>query len=398
MKPAAWIILGLALAARLLLAFITAPDASTPAPLPWYNDEPAHLNYVQYLYLHNRLPVQTASVQEDLNAGRHEYYQPPLYYYLARPFYALGVWLTPGDELYWVRIISALMSAAGLLIFYSAVRTAAGPRPALLGLALAGFAGLSLRHGYLVSNDSLFFALACLVFALSLEALVRGWDRSLLITAVLVGVAGMWTKASFLLILPLFPLAVLLCLLHSEDRPSRLWSAVVTLGLPLLAIVPWYLWNLSHYGQALPLSVGFGSPEPWTFANFGSRLYLTALYFVRTLVFPFEGLWGSPLDAVIYPLDGLVFLALVILGFRRLWRIDRPLFRLSAVAVGLTVAGYLWLNLRYPQAEARYLLPALPFLFNLMVQAVSPLRRQDPRLPWIILGLWVLLPWATLLF
>jgi 4-amino-4-deoxy-L-arabinose transferase-like glycosyltransferase len=395
MRRAAWNILAFALAVRVLLALITAPDDKSGALLPWFNDEPSHLNYVRYLDQHNRLPVQTASVQDGFQSAQFEYYQPPLYYYLARPFYALGQALTLGRELYWVRLVSVLFSLVGLSVIYPAVLRVLGARAALLALLLAAFSGVPLRHGYLAGNDSLFFALICMQFALSLAALSGGADRRLTIAAILIAAAGLWTKASFLLVLPVYPLALLLAPVLPGQKPSpRLWPVLAASLIPLAAITPWYLWNYRHYAQFLPMSVGFGPLQPWTFGNFGERLFLTANYFTRTLVFPYEGLWGGLWDKIIYPLEGLAFLVLATVGFLRLRRVHPEMFRLSLAAVGLTLAGYVWLNLHYAQAEARYLLSALPFLFCLMALAALQVQGKHRRLSYVIIGVWIVLPWV----
>jgi 4-amino-4-deoxy-L-arabinose transferase-like glycosyltransferase len=364
--------------------------------IPWFNDEPAHLHYVRYLYLYNHLPVQTASVQDDLKAGQHEYYQPPLYYYLARPFDALGHSLTPGRELIWVRIVSVLFSFGGLLALVQTVRVTMGLRIALLVLLLGSFSGVPLRHGYLAGNDSLFFMLACLEFGLALTALERGSDRRLLIAAMLVGAAGLWTKASFLLILPVFPLALLLAPRPSEKPiAERIISAFQAIAVPLLAIAPWYWWNNTHYGRLIPLDVGSGPPEPWGISNFGSRLYVTLNYFTRSLVFPYEGLWGSWLDKIIYPVEGLAFLLLVVWGFRHLRIMDLRLYKLTLGAVGLTLVGYLYFNLNYPQAEARHLLPAMPFIFCVMALAALRIQGKKRWGAYVLIGSWIVLPWVT---
>ncbi len=203
MKLGFWTLFGLAVAMRLALVWQTS-FAPTIRPIPAYNDEPAHFNYVRYVAVHRALPVQQSSVQEGVEKGEYEYYQAPLYYLLAWPIYIMGQTLTPGGELSWVRSISALFSLGGILVLYLAVRRFFEQEIIALPVLLLGaLSAIPTRFGSLVTNDSLFFALACLNFALLLEILHQGCDGRLWVAGILVSAAGLWTKASFLLLLPL---------------------------------------------------------------------------------------------------------------------------------------------------------------------------------------------------
>lgn len=381
----------LALLARLLLLCLT-PLTDEPAVIPYYNDELAHFNYVRYLADWGKLPKQTLSVQESLDTGQFEYYQAPLYYLLARSFYALGNTLTPGQEFRWVRLLSILFSLAGITILYKTVRRFCADQGQATGVLLLGaFAGIPLRFGYLVSNDSLFFALSCLYFALILHCLYEGCDGRLFWSGVLVAAAGLWTKASFILLLPLFPLTLLL------SSPRSYWKAILGLVLPLIAILPWYLRNYSLYGRLIPIEVGFGAINPLTSENIFSRMIMMAKYFVRSFVFPYDQLWGGAWDKFIYPLEGAVLLLLLILGFRTLRQMNRRVFWMYVAALTLNLAGYVYLNLLYFQAEARYFLPTLPFMLTLLALGAGGLVGEKKNRSVFVIGLWVALPWIGLL-
>lgn len=361
--------------------------------IPEFNDEAAHLNYVRFVSEWGRLPVQTESVQEGFKRGEFEYYQAPLYYPLARPFYSIGHKLAPGRDVYWVRLVSIFFSVAGMIVLYLSVRSFLGNSiPSTLVLILGAFSGVPLRFGCIVTNDSLLFLLCCLYFALMLEILRSGCDLRLLTAGVLIAVAGLWTKASFLLILPLFP--IVLAFNSSRAR----WKRILALILPLLAIFPWYLRNYLLYGDWLPIITGFGTPDLLSADNFASRIYILANYFVRSLVFPYDELWGGWPDKLIYPLEGLVFLLLLIVGYNAVFHQNRRIARIIAIALTLNLTSYLYLNFHYSQAEARYFLPALPFVLTLLAWGAAHLCRIHRNCGLGLIALWIILPWLTILW
>jgi hypothetical protein len=411
MKRAAGWILSAALLVRLLLAFCTGFGGQR-GWIPAYNDEPAHFNYVRHLALTGKLPVQRSSVQEALADGEYEYYQAPLYYYLAQPFYSLSRWISPQNSdsvfprrVFWVRCMSVLFSLGGLLVIHAAVRAVFGDADtALLVLILGSFGGIPLRFGSLVTNDSLLFALASVYAALILLTLHSGCDLRMMSAGILAAVAGLWTKTSFLLIFPLFPLALLVAPFPaSEALPpqgnfarTRIWKAAVSFLIPLAALAPWFLRNSRLYGAWLPLEVGFGPPQLLTAAEWNSRLLLTLNYFARSLVFPFDDFWGGRLDFIIYPLTGMLFLVLLAAGWRSLRKFRRDFALFALAAILLNFAGYIYLNIRYVQAEARYFLPAFPFLLICLALGAQTLsRNHTTALLWACL--WVGSPWLTLL-
>ena len=146
--------------------------------------------------------------------------------------------------------------------------------------------------------------------------------------------------------------------------------------------------------RLIPLQVGFGSPDPLLLGNMGIRIWNMANYFVRSLVFSYDQLWGGALDALIYPLEGIAFLLLLILGLFALQRLDWRIFWVFLAALALNVCGYLIFNVRYFQAEARLLIPALPFILISLVLGTNRLAGKNKNRAYILLGLWVALPWV----
>jgi hypothetical protein len=101
------------------------------------------------------------------------------------------------------------------------------------------------------------------------------------------------------------------------------------------------------------------------------------------------------LDLLVYPLLGLGLVLFIWKGYRFFRRRYPELAGLIVVAAFLNAAAYTAFNFRYFQAEARLLMPAMPFILILIASGVYQLsdRRLIPALG--ILSAWILLPWAA---
>jgi hypothetical protein len=384
-----WGLLSLGLVLRLSLALLT-PLQDKPAIIPYFNDEPAHFNHVEYIAQTGRLPVQTSNSQNAFDRYEFEYYQAPLYYFITSPFYRLGEKLTPGYEYLYLRFLSVLFSLGGLVVLYSACRRFFEQEGIALSVLLIGaVGGIPLRFGSLVTNDSLLFAVACLYFALILQIVSAPCDRRLFIAGVLVAAAGLWTKASFLVLLPLLPWV----LLRSPNR--SIVKAVGAVILPLAAILPWYLRNRSLYGRIIPIEVGFGPVDPIVQSNALERILNTGNYFVRSFVFPYDQLWGGFLDHPVYVLVALLLVVFGVFGLIVLWKRGTFWFWIFAGAIALNALSYLFFNILRFQAEARLLMPSLPFILVILSLGAFRIVRESTNRAMVLLGLWVALPWVS---
>jgi hypothetical protein len=384
-----WGLLSAGLVLRLLLAFLT-PIQDKPAVIPYFNDEPAHFNHVEYIAQTGRLPVQTSNSQNAFDRYEFEYYQAPLYYFITSPFYLLGEKLTPGYEYLWVRLLSILFSMGGLIVLYSACRRFFEQEGIAISVLLIGaIGGIPLRFGSLVTNDSLLFAIACLYLALIIQIITEPCDRRLFVAGVLVAAAGLWTKASFLVLLPLLPWI----LLRSPNR--SIVRAVGAIILPLIAILPWYLRNRSLYGRIIPIEVGFGPVNPIAASNALERILNTGNYLVRSFVFPYDQLWGGFLDHPVYVFEALSLAIYGVFGLIILWRRGRSWFWTFAGAGALNALGYLCLNTIHFQADARFLIPSLPFILVILSLGAFRIMRGRTNRTIVLLGLWIALPWVS---
>ncbi len=236
MSRTEYALLGLLLLGYVLLASLFA--VRTPA---WQApDEPAHYNYVRQL-VEGDLPViapgdwdqaylsQVVGAEFDpaypVNGITYEDWQPPLYYLLQAPVYALT-----GGSLTAMRLLSVALGAGVVLLAYVVGRAVFPGRPwaALSVAVIVAFTPQHLAVLAAVNNDSL----SELIIAAVLALLVSPWpdrptSRRLLALGLLLG-AGFLTKGSAYL---LAPVAGVFLLARYWPRPDR--GAVQSLSLSL---------------------------------------------------------------------------------------------------------------------------------------------------------------------
>lgn len=356
---------------------------------PWQvPDEPAHYNYIRILAEERRLPVLEmgdfpAGYLETLKAQRfppempidpirYESHQPPLYYLMAAPVFAL----TRG-ALVPLRLFSLVLGAGVILLAYAAVR-GLFPRQPLLALGTAAFVAFLPQHVAMmagVNNDSLAeLILAAIVWQLILFLQAGNEEKMGRRAALLGGLIGLGlvTKTTDYLALPLAALALGLRWRRGCAGCGRL--ALLIFGPALLIGLPWWVRNAVTYGGLDLLGLGrhnwvvVGQPRTseWLAAYGAAEV---ARRFVQTT---FQSFWGQfgwmgvVLDQRIYA--GLALVSgLVGLGWVLQLASTRPTFTpaqrdgliLLAGLVLLTLTSYLWYNLTFVQHQGRYLFPAL---------------------------------------
>lgn len=389
-RRAEWVVLAVILVAYLALAGLYAvrtPDWQAP-------DEPAHYNYVRQIADEGRLPVIAPGdwqqdYQEALKASgfdpalldrldtiQYEDHQPPLYYLLQTPVYALS-----GGDLLALRLVSALLGAGAVIGAWTVIR-AVLPGRTSLALAGAGFVAFlpqRLSIAASVNND----ALAELVVALTLWAAVaylRGARRARpLALGVLAGIA-LVTKTTIYFLAGIVVLAVLL-----RGRRER-WSRWVVVAHLAAAILPalliggvWWARNLDTYGgtdftglaRHDAVTVGQVRTDEYIRDTLGGseRQYVKNL--IRTTFHSFWGQFGwmaVPLPGTVYRALWLITLGLLAGAAIYAWRerllraLDGPgrdaLIVFTAVIL-LVGAAFLLYNRSFVQFQGRYLYPAL---------------------------------------
>jgi 4-amino-4-deoxy-L-arabinose transferase-like glycosyltransferase len=384
------------LLAAIISAYVVLGVLYATLTPPWQvPDEPAHYNYVRYLVEERRLPIlrmgdyDQAYLKEitgaqfspryTIDSIRYEFHQPPLYYLLLTPVYALS-----GGALVPMRLFSVLLGAGVLFVAYL-VGKALYPEQAWPALGTTAFMAFIPQHIAMtagIEND----VLAELLLAIVLLRLIK-WLRSSephlprqhVKTGVIVGL-GLLTKTSAYIAVPLAVVAVgLKFWVRSSPEKPRLdvraaLTALLALLLPALLIgLPWFVRNLAVYEGFDPTglqnhnAVVVGQPRS---SEFLDRLGWWGLLgdFTRTT---FRSFWAQ-FGWMAVPIDWRIYLALRTISvvatigfvFRAVdaWETRRwPSTSLILLLCSgfLTLGTYLGYNLLFYQAQGRYLFPAL---------------------------------------
>jgi 4-amino-4-deoxy-L-arabinose transferase-like glycosyltransferase len=371
---------------------------------PWQiPDEPAHYNYVRFVAENLRYPVLQMGdyphkYLEEIKAKKfppemsidplcYEFWQPPLYYTLAVPFYWLTRFWPPAQQVVALRFLSLLMGGSIVYLAYLIAREVF-PSNEVLALGTAALVASVPMHIAMlaaVNNDGLMELMLAGILWMLIRYIEKEGGKEkeetegkvpwhLVGLGVLVGL-GMLTKTTILVSLPLILVAVVLAI---GPRPSAIARSLCAILLPVLLLtLPWFVRNASVYG-GLDIFV-------WTRHDAvvvgqlrtadGLAQYGAAKLARDFLLTTFRSFWaqfgwmGVLVDERIYLLLALLC-AIVGLGFLiYLVRVARQRDILSAyqkTALGLlalsaflTVLSYLWYNTKFVQHQGRYLFPAL---------------------------------------
>jgi 4-amino-4-deoxy-L-arabinose transferase-like glycosyltransferase len=281
-----------------------------------------------------------------------EVIQPPLYHLLLVPLY----WLAPsGDEtkLYVLRLASVAIGATVVWLAYLTAREVF-PDDFVVRAGTPIAVALQPQFSFeaaIVNHDILVIALSSLLIYLLLRWLKDGFSNRRLVWLGVVGGAGLWTKASFGLALPVVAVGVWLGWRRCGGNRGQLlaWLAR-SCGLPLLIALPWFVRSLWYYGDPTGTRRLHQIPDYGAQASSLSGMVLSSVFWRSRL----EDFWGNygwrlvPFDLDTY---NLIYLAwaiaggglLLLLGREALARIrHRPssLARFQWQALGLLV---LWL-------------------------------------------------------
>ncbi|MBI5829079.1 MAG: glycosyltransferase family 39 protein [Chloroflexi bacterium] len=353
-------------------------------------DEPAHYNYIRYLAERRTLPVldpgeynQSYITQLTRNnfppdlpvdSLQYESWQPPLYYLLALPLYALF-----GGAVLPLRLFSLLLGAGVIVFAYLAIRETVGANyESPVPILAAGFIAFIPQHVAMmagINNDSL----SELLIAIGLWLILRlnngkekngeQWALAAVIAAALV------TKS---LAYILVPLAGVLLLLKWRRAGWNAAPQIVRQGLvlfiPALAVGGlWWGHNIAVYGwpdfmasqRHAQVVVGQPRTAEWV-AQFGAAEVAR-----RFVVTTFHSFWGQfgwmgvVMDSRVYWALATFSMALVIGGVFAVIRHSsfvtsrRDGLILLLVSALLTLSLYLYYNLSFVQHQGRYLFPAL---------------------------------------
>lgn len=381
----------------LVLLFVALASGYALRTAPWQApDEPAHYNYIAQLAARGCCPViatgdwDSAYLSElttarfapetlgRLSSVQYEDHQPPLYYLLLTPVYALS-----GGSLLALRLASVGIAALALVLTCLALRTLLGAARWPLAWGAAAVIALIPQHLAIagaVNNDGLAELIVAAALLLALRHLRDGRVPAWALGVVLG--AGLLTKASTILLAGLLPLALLLRVwLERGTQPrwaTRLARRAALLAVPALVLGGvWWARNLSVYGP--PDVLGLRAHDAVVVDQLRTRTVIADIgvsaYLERGARTTFNSFWGQfgwmalPLPAWTYNAIAL-FTGVCLLGWlararagRRAALADEHWQRagllLVAVLGAAALAQFVYYNLEFYQMQGRYLFPGL---------------------------------------
>lgn len=324
-----------------------------------------------------------------------EVIQPPLYHAAL----ALLGNVLPGDTMttmFVYRLVSVVFGLGVVWLSYLIARQLF-PNDTSIRMGLPVFVALQPQFSFeaaIVNHDVLVILLATLGCYLTFRGLATGFSWRLALVMGLISTAGLWTKVSFGLILPVFAVGLVIATIDGQRNlrpPYRPGSRAVRrfardgllmIGLPLLAITPWFARNLRLYGDPTGSArLQEISDYALSASSYGEMILSPAFWSGRL-----DDFWGNygwreiPWDPsvslVVYLCWGVAALGFLAVAIRQVasWRSARlaPILdayqarcvALSVLAVGLMTIAVLYVGtLQFTQS--RFAFPAM-FAFGLL--------------------------------
>ena len=352
--------------------------------------------------------------------------QPPLYYVVASVWWRVGQWfgLAGLRSLYWIRFLNGLLIALTVLFGYLVGRTVAPDRVELrVGLPLL-LAFIPQNVFYALNND----VLSPVCFG-GLFLCVLQWLRTSRPTLLLGALTGLGIAATYLTKLSNLPLIVVVLVaiiakLFVAIRQKPQASLTAYAALAFCAAIPigsWIVWTKYQFGDltgsATKISLLGWTHKPfsdwWEHPIFTLRGFWIFWWELITSFWRGEAKWlGQPLSCSatdkLYAASTPVLLAAALFGLRK----NAGLSTFQRQAIGVAVlcfiasAGFLaFLSVQFdfgncinPSrahpyfASGRLLSGALiPFALSYVYGISWLLRRINPALPLLILGVILLL-------
>ncbi len=345
-------------------------------PLWQTPDEPAHYHYIAQIptiglptietgdwdsaYLDALKSTKFADINPQTFATiQYEDHQPPLYYLLATPVYAI----TNGNP-HAIRIFSVLI---GMIIVWCAygIGRLMFPNSPQIALGVAGFVAFHPQHLHIITsinNDVLAWALVGIFLVLAITYLKTGNSRLPLFMGILVGIAFM-TKATAYFLLAIGLLAILL-------KRKNLFLAIMQFISPAVILgLIWWIRNITVYG--FPDFLGLRAHDAVVVGQLRTAERIAELgfggYLSEFMQTTYNSFWGQfgwmavPMPTWIY-IGILALLIVAVVGFfigKRDESPQRGVWLLLTATTLLAVVAYVYYNSEFVQYQGRYMFPLL---------------------------------------
>lgn len=356
-------------------------------------DEAAHFDYVRVVAEEHRLPVLgedktglpvvalDAQLDPDsspppdversdgLAGESYEAFEPPLYYLLVAPAFAVtGDWTHRVKLVRLAGVVFLLAAAAVLYLLAGRAMPEARLVAFSVSLTVLMWPGVVVRSTT-VSNAALELLACCAVVYALWRADEDRNERWLLLAGIVVGLA-LLVKFTLVALAPLLLGVAVRYAVRDGGRRARL-VALAAILLPLVVMTPWLIFNLHHYdaltanelGKQLQEHVVNPTGREYTVRDFVNRvpeMLNGVLPQEWALVARTVPLMGMGFDYVRVALFGLPVLLLLVEPRRLLTRHAGLL--LAPFLVALAMVGWVTLVENWPIGTSRRLYPETPTL------------------------------------
>jgi 4-amino-4-deoxy-L-arabinose transferase-like glycosyltransferase len=271
-------------------------------------DEQSHFKYVKYLAENGSFPVQISRTDDPTNDW--EYYQPPLYYLSAIPFYLLSQNLS-SQEAIAVRVIrsfSVLLWGITVLFTFKFIERMSVD-DYFIKLFVMSMVSLLPTYAFLsstINNDNLLTAIGSII--LYLGVLQKLSLRNSIFIGLLLGLA-LLTKLTAVVYIAFIMLMWLIRLITKMYNWSAIHHFVLTMMLALIIWTPWAWRNWSVYGSAT-------AEEIANVVHYWESIFqacLDAMYYMQRSFWAVSGIKNNV--RFFYPIFGMLIFCFALVGW-----------------------------------------------------------------------------------
>lgn len=355
-------------------------------------DETAHGSYVQSVASAHAFPRY-----DPASAEGYEFYQPPLYYMAAAPFYVAGRLAGMSMPQETVRLLSIILGALSVLFIYMSVARLR-PNDRYVPISAAGFVALLPTHVMMsssVSNDVLMELIFNVALFTMIVMLTEGITmRRSIILGIVLGL-GVLSKMTCLVLIPIALAAFLLA--TREGKSGAAWKQASLCILVALVVSGWWLIrNFMLYKDPLALAQmqqAFASHSPNPFDWFRQGMS-PGTYLGMVVILTFKSFWGVFGYMNVFMPDWIYALLAVLtvaIKVAAVTSVRKSTYNAAAhtiifLTLILVALAFLKLNMTVFQAQGRYLYPALLPISYMWVLGIRKLSRDHEVLACIMVS------------
>jgi hypothetical protein len=342
-----------------------------------FDDEQAHLNYINYLNEYDSLPILKSKVSDTdaFKKNEFEYHQPPLYYWLVYQIIK-GDNFDDKDILKLGRYINFIFYLLSIIILYLFIKELSGSEFVITGsITTFLLLGSTIYYSSLLSNDMLSWLLIWAV----LWVCTKNINNNYLLISILIGLLHL-TKFNVILIYPF-----LIYLIYQKRKKLKLKKVLILIFIPIMIGIPIYIRNIINYDT--PFLIGEITGEKWQLVS----TYVESLIRLKQAIYTFFfGMYFEPPKAVqaIYNYLFYFWFGSTMVYF--LYKLKHIIREFSGLIVFLFINIIAFLAFAIPTGfmEGRQLFPSLPiiiyFLLLFLEKTFKKLKINKKLIPLIL--------------